>query len=117
MLFLIKLKALSILWYSLALSKFKRLIYKNKPIPDADSLALQEVYSATELMVANLSAEATKFMKNMKEAKTQHKKDFYQRKFDRIKPKWQDEVNRLFQMKHILDENNIPLPPIDKKEK
>ena len=49
----------------------------------------------------------------MAEAKTTHKKDFYQRKFNKVKPKFQDELKRLYQLHHIMSLNGIEVGDVE----
>lgn len=89
------------------LKVFLHIIPKTPPIPDDEMAVLKISYITTSNIVADLAKQATVCKKNIAEAKNQHKRDFYNRKFDKIKPKFQDELQRLHQIKQILDDNNI----------
>jgi hypothetical protein len=103
------IKTIAIKWhyYTHQLKKLLHIIPPTPPIPPEDVKVLKQVYLTTAAEVAIIAAQATRFQRNISEAKTKHKRDLYERKFNKIRPKFQDELIRLQQAKQILDDNGI----------
>jgi hypothetical protein len=101
-------KTIAVKWhyYLHQAKKLFRIIPQTPPIPEEDAKALKQVYLATAAQVADLASLATRYQKNIREG-SKHKQDFYTRKFDKLRPKFQDELIRLQQAKQILDDNGI----------
>ena len=92
----------------MVLKKLLRIIPKNPPVPDQDKEALLELHRLTSLSVRQYLKEAKQFQEMAKNAKTSYKKEYYGKKFLKLRPKFQDELTRLHQIEHILKENGIP---------
>lgn len=88
---------------------FRRKFNIRPPIPAADAESLKILHGVTEQSLLIYATEATKITKIISEAKTNHKKDLYQRKFNKIRPKFQDELARLLQIEQIMKDNGIKL--------
>lgn len=95
-------------WYYIV-KQYRRLFNIQLPVPAADAEVLKTLHDVTVQSLLLYATEATKFHKNMSAAKTKHKIDLYQRKFNKIKPKFQDELARLLQIEQIMKDNGIKL--------
>jgi len=95
-------------WTSIV-KQFRRLFKIQPPVPAADAEALKTLHDVTVQSLLMYATVATKYTKTIAEAKTNHKRDLYERKFNKIKPKFQDELARLLQIEQIMKDNKIKL--------
>jgi hypothetical protein len=58
--------------------------------------------------ISLLVKDAEVIQTNINTAKTKPKRDFYHKKLNKVKIKFQDEVARLVQIEHTMKDNNIP---------
>lgn len=75
----------------------------------------KRLFKLTANSLALYAKEANDYQNKIHESKTKPKKDLYQKKFNKVKQKFQDELARAIQLKHIIDENNISLDDEDKE--
>ena len=96
--------------------QFRRLFRMQAPVPAADAEALKTLYDLTSQSLVAYAVEATGYQRSIAGAKTNHKKDFYGKKFKKVKAKFQDELQRLLQVEQILKDNKIKMQKSTNKQ-
>ena len=83
---------------------------------DFDLQYFKRLYKLTVNQMAVLVREADRFQGLIASAKTTPKRNLYTKKFSKTRAQFQDELARLMQIKHILDENNVDLEELEDEE-
>ena len=76
-------------------------------MPEMERMAFAQLYKLSQKTLALYAKEADEYLTKAKEAKTNHKRDLYQRKFNNVKTKFQDELGRFNNLNSIIEEHGI----------
>ena len=96
----------------------RKWLNSDEPMPDDIRIIFQSLYELTNKSMIAYAAEFAQQRQDAEYAKTKHKADFYLRKSNKTRRKFQDELSRLHQLKTIMDDNKIDIPePKKPKEK
>ena len=84
-------------------------------MPDTERKAFIQLYKLSRKTLALYAAEADGHLKKRDSAKTKHKADLFDRKFNNVKKKFQEELGRFNALQNIVDEHGIEIPEDDEK--
>lgn len=82
----------------------------DEPMPDEIKVVFNSLHELTQQSMMSYAQEANTFMVKRSAAGTRHSRRLYERKFNKVKKKFQDELQRLHQIETIMKENNIDIP-------
>ena len=79
-------------------------------MPDEVKIVFSSIHELTQKSMMAFAQEANGHMVKGKESGTRHGRRLYERKFAKVKKKFQDELQRLHQIESIMKENKIDIP-------
>ena len=85
-------------------------------MPEQERKVFAQLYKLSQKTLAAYAIEADGFRVNAEKAKTKHKRDLYQRKFNNVKKKFQEELTRFHNLQTIVDTHGIEIPDDEKGE-